>query len=116
MELSPNPMFPSGPSSDDAQQASVSPDKTPPMAHLPEYGEKTEGLDETTNEVSERALLAAMNIDDDKQLLDDIFDGTVQPGAIYQVDIEAGSLSSGLYQLRISGGVHSEVRKLLVTE
>ena len=52
----------------------------------------------------------------DGAFLDDIFDGTVQPGAIYQVDIEAGSLSSGLYQLRISGGVHSEVRKLLVTE
>jgi len=48
--------------------------------------------------------------------LDDIFDGTVEPGAIYQVDVEAGSLSSGLYQLRISGGLHSEVRKLLVTQ
>ena len=48
--------------------------------------------------------------------LDDIFDGTVEPGAVYQVDISAGSLASGLYQLRISGGVHSEVRKLLVAE
>ena len=48
--------------------------------------------------------------------LDDIFDGTVEPGAVYQVDVEAGSLSSGLYQLRISGGAHSEVRKLLVTD
>ena len=47
--------------------------------------------------------------------LDNIFDGTVEPGAIYQVDVDAGSLSSGLYQLRISGGAHSEVRKLLVT-
>jgi len=76
----------------------------------------TSDLAQLQFEVSEAQRLTIRLHTMDGAFLDDIFDGTVQPGAIYQVDIEAGSLSSGLYQLRISGGVHSEVRKLLVTE
>ena len=76
----------------------------------------TSDLAQLQFEVSEAQRLTIRLHTMDGAFLDDIFDGTVQPGAIYQVDIEAGSLASGLYQLRISGGVHSEVRKLLVTE
>ncbi len=76
----------------------------------------TSDLAQLQFEVSEAQRLTIRLHTMEGAFLNEVYDGTVQPGAIYQVDIQAGSLSSGLYQLRISGGVHSEVRKLLVTE
>lgn len=76
----------------------------------------TSDLAQLQFEVSEAQRLTIRLHSMEGAFLDDIFDGTVEPGAVYQVNISAGSLASGLYQLRISGGVHSEVRKLLVTE
>ena len=46
----------------------------------------------------------------------DVFDGVAEPGTIYQVEIGVSSLSSGLYQLRMSSPIYSEVRKLLIAE
>ena len=76
----------------------------------------TSDLAQLQFEVSEAQRLTIRLHSMEWTFLDDIFDGTVEPGAEYQVNISAGSLASGLYQLRISGGEHSEVRKLLVTE
>lgn len=76
----------------------------------------TSDLAQLQFEVSEAQRLTIRLHSMEGTFLDDIFDGTVEPGAVYQVNISAGSLASGLYQLRISGGEHSEVRKLLVTE
>lgn len=46
----------------------------------------------------------------------DLFDATAEAGVQYQLPIDVAGLSSGLYQLRISGSAYSEVRKLLVSE
>lgn len=46
----------------------------------------------------------------------DIFDGVADPGTAYQVQIGVTSLSAGLYQLRMSSTMHSEVRKLLIAD
>ena len=50
------------------------------------------------------------------EFLMELFDGTAEPGTAYQVEIGVAGLSSGLYQLRVAGATHSEVRKLLVAE
>ena len=46
----------------------------------------------------------------------DLFDAMAEVGIVYQLPIDVDGLSSGLYQLRISGTEHSEVRKLLVSQ
>lgn len=46
----------------------------------------------------------------------DVFDGLAEPGAAYQIEIGVTALSAGLYQLRLSSSVHSEVRKLLIAD
>ena len=45
-----------------------------------------------------------------------VFDGTAEPGGAYQVEIGVSSLPAGLYQLRLSSTIHSEVRKLLIAD
>ena len=50
------------------------------------------------------------------EFLFELFDGVAEPGTSYQVEIGVAGLSSGLYQLRVAGATHSEVRKLLVAE
>ena len=50
------------------------------------------------------------------EFLMELFDGVAEPGSAYQVNIGVASLSSGLYQLRVAGASHSEVRKLLVAD
>ncbi len=46
----------------------------------------------------------------------DVFDGMAEPGAAYQVEIGVTAMSAGLYQLRLSSSMHSEVRKLLIAD
>ncbi len=46
----------------------------------------------------------------------DVFDGMAEPGAAYQVEIGVAAMSAGLYQLRLSSSLHSEVRKLLIAD
>ena len=46
----------------------------------------------------------------------DLFDGTAEAGVQYHLPIDVAGLSSGLYQLWISGAAYSAVRKLLVFE
>ena len=50
------------------------------------------------------------------EFLFELFDGVAEPGTGYQVEIGVSGLASGLYQLRVAGATHSEVRKLLVAE
>lgn len=45
-----------------------------------------------------------------------VFDGMAEPGSAYQVEIGVSSLPAGLYQLRLSSTIHSEVRKLLIAD
>ena len=46
----------------------------------------------------------------------DVFDGMAEPGSAYQVEIGVAAMSAGLYQLRLSSSMHSEVRKLLIAD
>ena len=49
-------------------------------------------------------------------LIDQLFDGVVQPGITYTVDLEVESMASGMYQVRLASNSYLVVRKLLVTD
>ena len=49
-------------------------------------------------------------------LLDPLFEGIVEPGMTYTVDLEVESLASGMYQVRLASNSYLVVRKLLVTD
>jgi hypothetical protein len=49
-------------------------------------------------------------------LIDQLFEGVVQPGITYTVDLEVESMASGMYQVRLASNSYLVVRKLLVTD
>ncbi len=49
-------------------------------------------------------------------LIDQLFNGVVQPGITYTVDLEVESMASGMYQVRLASNSYLVVRKLLVTD
>ena len=52
----------------------------------------------------------------DGVLVAELFDGIAQDGVNHTLDIEAGSLSNGMYQIRLSSSAYLVVKKLLVSE
>ena len=49
-------------------------------------------------------------------LIDQLFEGVVQPGITYTVDLEVETMASGMYQVRLASNSYLVVRKLLVTD
>ena len=57
-----------------------------------------------------RADLTEMN----GNLVAELYDGTVQPGVNYSIDLDVENLPNGMYQVRLISNQYLVVRKLLV--
>ena len=48
--------------------------------------------------------------------IEELYDGNASADAQYILDVDAGDLASGMYQIRLSSNTYVLVKKLLVTE
>jgi hypothetical protein len=48
--------------------------------------------------------------------ISELYDGNASADAQYVLDVDAGDLSSGMYQIRLSSNSYVLVKKLLVTD
>ena len=76
-----------------------------------------------TNDISQLGFVVAENmrirvdlVGMDGVMVSELFDGIAQTGVNHTLDIEAGSLSNGMYQIRLSSNAYLVVKKLLVSE
>jgi hypothetical protein len=64
--------------------------------------------------VNEPMRIRADLTDMSGELINQLFDGSVQPGSTYTIDLNVGSLANGMYQVRLVSNNYLTVRKLLV--
>ena len=76
-----------------------------------------------TNDISQLGFVVDHNmrirvdlVGMDGTLVSELYDGIAQSGVNHTLDVDAGSLNNGMYQIRLSSSAYLVVKKLLVSE
>ena len=76
-----------------------------------------------TNDISQLGFIVDHNmrirvdlVGMDGTLVAELYDGIAQSGVNHTLDVDAGSLNNGMYQIRLSSSAYLVVKKLLVSE
>ena len=76
-----------------------------------------------TNDISQLGFIVDQNmrirvdlVGMDGTLVAELYDGIAQSGVNHTLDVDAGSLNNGMYQIRLSSSAYLVVKKLLVSE
>ena len=76
-----------------------------------------------TNDISQLGFMVDQNmrirvdlVGMDGALVSELYDGIAQSGVNHTLDIDAGTLTNGMYQIRLSSSAYLVVKKLLVSE
>ncbi len=76
-----------------------------------------------TNDISQLGFTVEQNmrirvdlVGMDGSLVSELYDGIAQSGVNHTLDIDAGTLNNGMYQIRLSSNAYLVVKKLLVSE
>ena len=76
-----------------------------------------------TNDISQLGFVVDHNmrirvdlVGMDGALVAELYDGIAQSGVNHTLDVDAGSLNNGMYQIRLSSSAYLVVKKLLVSE